>query len=258
MAQGDHDDLADALAKLAGGEIAPSEHEPPAPPAQPPAPPPPAKPAPGKPQFRQAAPPPTRPPAPKPSASAPSAAARPQRPGAPIRPTTPTAKPASTPPLSPAPRPQRPTTPSTRPSAPGSPNLTSPEPPPVDNGISTVTPLSSEEQPVVIDDDDAVIVPAPDASVFAPKPIHHRHIGLTHGTVYQTVEFRRTIIPILLTCGVLMIAFGLLKPLLGQDSPLADLPGWLPIVLFAAGALLLGLAVLNMLSVRQQLADMRK
>jgi hypothetical protein len=215
MAQPDPDDLADALSKLAGGEIAPSEQEPPAPQAQP-----------------------TTTPAP----SAPKPAAKPAaRPG--------------------AARPQRPTTPAPRPAAPVK------APPPIaptpeallDVNLSSGAGLAlPSEQPEIVDDDDAVNVPAPDAAVFAPRPRTRPAPRRGRAAMYQTIEFRRTIIPILLTCGTLVIIFGSLKYTLGQDSALAELPAWLPIVLFITGAVLLALAVVNMLSVKHQLADVKK
>ena len=115
-----------------------------------------------------------------------------------------------------------------------------------------------DDQTEIIYDDDSVIVPAPDAAVFAPKRRSQPAARVGHSAMYQTIEFRRTIIPILLTCGTLMLAFGSLKYTLGQDSALAELPGWLPIVLFTTGTVLITLAVMNMLSVKHQLADMRK
>jgi hypothetical protein len=68
--------------------------------------------------------------------------------------------------------------------------------------------------------------------------------------LYRTMQFRQTIIPILLTCGVLTLAFSSLKFVLGPDSIFSDLPLWLPIVLLLAGVVLLFLAVLNMLAVK--------
>ena len=72
----------------------------------------------------------------------------------------------------------------------------------------------------------------PDAAVFAPRAGHAAQLpraGLRRSALYQTIEFRRTIIPILLTCGVLMIGFGSLKYVMGEDSPLSELPVWLPV-----------------------------
>ena len=225
MARSDNDDVADALAKLAGGEVAPSEQVPPPAPvdnaeSQPA---PPSKPC----AFRQAMA--------RGAARQPAAAARPQRPN----------------------------TPAPRPAAPG----TAPPPPPQtpDDSLSAaVTDLSAEdaaEQPVILDDDDAVIMPAPDAAVFAPRAgqaAQPPRGAFQRSALYQTIEFRRTIIPILLTCGGLMIGFGSLKYVMGEDSPLSELPVWLPVLLFVTGALLLGLAVANMLSVKHQLAAVKR
>jgi hypothetical protein len=222
MAQPDPDDLADALSKLAGGEIAPSEQTPPSPP-----------------QVQPAA---AKPPTPKPATRQPTT----QRPVAarPARPTTP------------APRPAGPT--KSSPPPPRSPRST-PHETPLDVHLSSEAGLvlPSEEQPIV-DDDDSVNVPAPDAAVFAPKVRLTPARRTGRAAMYQTIEFRRTIIPILLTCGTLMIVFGSLKYTMGQDSALAELPGWLPIVLFTTGAVLLSLAVVNMLSVKHQLVDVKK
>lgn len=238
------DDLADALSKLAGGEIAPSEQEPPAPLEPPDAVPPrTTNPAPLTPQILQ------------PARQATGRAARSS--AAPARPTAP------------APRPQRPSAPASRPAAPSPmpkvtqlPSTASPRM--EDTGLSSVEPFESaaeEQQRVVLDDDDSVIMPASDATDFVQHPRRSaRRPGgsSTRSAVYQTVEFRRSIIPILLTCGVLTIIFGTLKFALGPDSPLADLPVWLPIALFITGALLLALAVFNMLSVRQSLLDIHR
>jgi len=51
-----------------------------------------------------------------------------------------------------------------------------------------------------------------------------------------------------------MLGFGVLKFFTGPDSLLQTLPPWIPIVLLGAGAALLALAGMNMMSVKQQLA----
>ncbi|HSV13678.1 MAG TPA: hypothetical protein VLI90_05425 [Tepidisphaeraceae bacterium] len=225
MAQPDPDELADALSKLAGGEIAPSEQEPPAPIQQP--------------QAQPARSP------------APSAA-------------KPAAKPAARPAAAGAARPQRPTTPAPRPAAPTKaeplpPSVSAPAETPLDVNLSSEAGMVlPPEQPEIIDDDDSVNIPAPDATVFAPRPRTRPALRTGRSVIYQTIEFRRTIIPILLTCGTLVILFGSLKYTLGPDSALAELPSWLPVVLFITGAVLIALAVVNMLSVKHQLADVKK
>ena len=94
--------------------------------------------------------------------------------------------------------------------------------------------------------DDFMAAPAPDPSVFAPRRRPTRHL-LTE----RQIHARRTLIPVLLTCGVLMPLVGSLKWLRGVGSPFAAWPIWPPIVLSACGVALLALAVANMMQVRQ-------
>jgi hypothetical protein len=95
--------------------------------------------------------------------------------------------------------------------------------------------------------DDILAAPAPDASVFAPRrPTRDLRAE-------RQIHNRRTLIPILLTCGVLMPAVGALKWLRGPDSPFAAWPVWVPIVLGACGVVLLLLAAGNMMQVRQMM-----
>jgi hypothetical protein len=62
---------------------------------------------------------------------------------------------------------------------------------------------------------------------------------------------RKTLIPILLTFGVVLAGGGVLLLCGGQDNALADLfPGWTPIALFVLAAIFLILAGLNMLSIK--------
>jgi hypothetical protein len=62
---------------------------------------------------------------------------------------------------------------------------------------------------------------------------------------------RRTAIPILLTLGVILAAAGALLLFSGENNALPDLfPGWVPIVFCVLASICLGVAVLNMLSVR--------
>ncbi len=294
MPESNHDDLADALSRLAGGDVAPSEQEPPAPPL------PDARrraaPAPPLPEATSAAPSAaprairpasTRPTAPKPPVPArpsapvpgrPAAPAPPaiQSPPAPIRPVRPTAPaltsqapaPATrsaagaTPPAGSSPAPTiRQVVPVVRKARPAAPTLAAPKPPvaapsteEIDGGQSTG--LSAEADPgVIVDDDDLRSIPAPDASVFEPrsKPAVSEDFK-AKATARKNLEFRRTLIPILLTCGVMMLGFASLKFLTGSDSMLATVPLWVPILLILAGLILIGLGVVNMLSVKAQLS----
>jgi CHASE2 domain-containing sensor protein len=65
----------------------------------------------------------------------------------------------------------------------------------------------------------------------------------------DAVELKRTLIPILLTCGALLLA-GAVLSLAGVVTGWAT---WVPIVMIAAGLILLGFAALNMLHVRDRL-----
>src|SRR5205085_1238349 len=77
-------------------------------------------------------------------------------------------------------------------------------------------------------------------------------------SVVQSLSFRRTVIPILLTGGVMMFVLGSLYYVLPRfaataDSPLTDLPAWAPFPLFLIGLFFLVLAAVNMLWVKHVL-----
>jgi hypothetical protein len=107
------------------------------------------------------------------------------------------------------------------------------------------------------DDDDAVIVPAPDASVFFHQPEYATKPK--HPAFGQSMGFRQTFIPILLTAGFIMVAFGALHFLWNsEDNPMGGLPIWLVVVLLIFGLVMWGLAVANMLAVKQILDAQKK
>jgi hypothetical protein len=249
MAESGHDDLADALSRMASGDHAPSEHlhdetPPPAP-------------VPVKPVAQKAAPAvrPT-PPAGQPAAATPKArpvTPAPQqataRPAAPARPaTTPAARapppagptpavsPVAATPAAPGARPARPTAPAARPTAP-----------------VVAAPVPVEEPAAVIDDDDAVIVPAYESSKLA-RPSNAAAQLRAAKQKRKNLEFRRTCIPVLLTTGALMFVFGMAKFLIGDESSLSALPNTIPLVLFVGGLVMLGLAAVNMISVQKEMA----
>ena len=68
----------------------------------------------------------------------------------------------------------------------------------------------------------------------------------------QGIAFKRTIIPPMLTCGVLMLAFGLWILLSGEDMPLSGENG-LAGVLLGTGGVVLAAGVFTMLQVRNML-----
>ena len=102
-----------------------------------------------------------------------------------------------------------------------------------------------------------MIVPAPDASVFFHKPDYASKPK--RQAFGQSIGFRQTLIPILLTGGFIMVVLGLLHFLWsGEGNPLAELPAWLLAALFLFGLVLWGLATANMLSVKAALDRQRK
>lgn len=99
--------------------------------------------------------------------------------------------------------------------------------------------------------------PAPTGStmpsaVAPPKP-RPRASGLSQSRVTQKqLDLKRTMIPILLTCGVLLIMgsalawFEVPRIAIGRER-------WLPVVMIVGGSMLLVVAAMNMLQVRDLL-----
>ncbi len=73
----------------------------------------------------------------------------------------------------------------------------------------------------------------------------------------RSIYLRQTIIPPLLTLGVLMPLAGITSLIMGVESPLGD-QLLLPIVLILLGLLIVGAAALNMLHVRHLLSATAK
>jgi hypothetical protein len=147
--------------------------------------------------------------------------ARPAAPGAPIESNAPPARPS---------RPARPAEPSAA---------------PLESRIEEPEPAQPQEPAFVSDDDDDVVVaPAPEPEAFiARKPASH-----IHG---PSLEFRRTLIPILLTFGVALPATGIWWFTLDSERPLKVLGLFFPITMMVLGAILLLLAFLNMAQVKR-------
>jgi hypothetical protein len=101
---------------------------------------------------------------------------------------------------------------------------------------------------------------AEDASVIAPPPPVSA-LGLQHLTPSRQSDplaARRTLIPILLTAGALLIGIGTYLHIFKADDAVADLLApWAPLVFIALGALSATLGIVNMLSVRNALAGRR-
>ena len=95
-------------------------------------------------------------------------------------------------------------------------------------------------------DDDAMLAPAPDVSVLG----HTHRKPIKKNKMLASIGYKQTLIPILLTTGLLAIAFGLLKTLGDSESPYSGLPTWLTIALYGMGAVLLGSGIVVMFSVK--------
>jgi hypothetical protein len=108
-----------------------------------------------------------------------------------------------------------------------------------------------EIAPRPINDDDVVIsrvAPAKysgDSSVALPRQMHVMNA--------KSLRFRRTIIPVLLTTALMLAAAGSLRFVVGEESSLAEFPIWMSLTAYGAAALLMAVAVLNMLHVRHEL-----
>jgi hypothetical protein len=110
--------------------------------------------------------------------------------------------------------------------------------------------------PPQVFDDDAVIVPAPDLASIASS---RRLAQPTSSPTSPTLFFRRTMIPILLTCGTIFAALAAIWLRLDPDSPpRAGTGAWLPLTFAAIALTLLAFAVLNMMQVRHLLRPARR
>ena len=78
-----------------------------------------------------------------------------------------------------------------------------------------------------------------------------------HAAIERDVRTRRTLIPVLLTLGVMLPAVGSLKWLTAAESPFAQWPTALVALLMAAGVILLLFAVINMWQVKSMLHRQR-
>ena len=108
---------------------------------------------------------------------------------------------------------------------------------------------------MTIVDDDSVIVPAPDTSVFLHKP-EYAAAPRMRKRLQVGMGFRRTFIPILLTGGLILFVLGALHFAWNADNnPMLGVPGWLVGVMFGVAMLLWVLAAANMLVVRHMLAE---
>jgi hypothetical protein len=105
----------------------------------------------------------------------------------------------------------------------------------------------------VVEDDDSVSVPPPPMEYLGHSHPHHPgHGGGSAAVVprYQNLDYRRTLIPILLTTGLCLVVMGFTKWLCAPDTLLGAQPIWMTIACFTFGALSFALGLLNMIQVK--------
>jgi len=101
----------------------------------------------------------------------------------------------------------------------------------------------------VIEDDDTLNLPAPSPEMLAHRPAPPRP---KRELLSRTLGFKQTLIPILLTMGVLMIGIAAWSFVLGEESPIAG-DQVIQLSLLSIGVVMLGFGVLTMFQVKSQL-----
>jgi hypothetical protein len=102
----------------------------------------------------------------------------------------------------------------------------------------------------VVEDDDTLNLPAP-----TPDMLAHRRAAPPaprRAPIARTVGFKQTLIPILLTLGLLLPGLAFWSFALGEESPISATPG-IAIALIATGVIMLIFALITMLQVKHQL-----
>jgi hypothetical protein len=127
-----------------------------------------------------------------------------------------------------------------------------PEPSPEEQFIAHEAEVEAEAQAIarVVEDDDTLNLPAPSPEMLAHRPLPPRAKG---ELISRTVGFKQTLIPILLTMGVLMAGIAAWSFALGDESPVAA-AAWIPMAVLGIAAVMLILAVITMFQVRSQLS----
>jgi len=107
-----------------------------------------------------------------------------------------------------------------------------------------VRPGAAASQPAY--DDDAVIMPAP-----SPDYLGHVHHPAAPKRPARSASgaWRRTLVPVQLTAGALLVTAAALKYVVDADAPLAAMPTWLVAVLGVGGVVIAVGALLNGLHV---------
>lgn len=142
---------------------------------------------------------------------------------------------------------------------PGAPRPVRPErpsAPPTANQPQQPTELSPAEYLSSVSDvdDDYVFAPPPDAEAFAQLPAA---TAARRPQIIKRMTAQRTLIPVLLTLGALMIFTGTLRFVAGEASTVGGLSLPFSVALLLVGLLVLVTAILNILYVRAHLAAQR-
>jgi hypothetical protein len=101
----------------------------------------------------------------------------------------------------------------------------------------------------IVDDDDAVIIPDLSADRLVPRTTYGAPQSSARGAL-RSLSFRRTMIPILLTCGLMLPALAGLWFATDPDHIVRGTGMWLPVTFIVLGAVFLLLAVVNMAQVK--------
>jgi hypothetical protein len=102
----------------------------------------------------------------------------------------------------------------------------------------------------VVEGNDTLNMPTPSQeSLGAPWKTPARP---KHEPMLRTLAFKQTMIPILLTMGVLLSGIAVWVFSLGEESPVAGAT-WIPAAVLGIGAVMLVFAVVTMLQVRGQM-----
>jgi hypothetical protein len=119
-----------------------------------------------------------------------------------------------------------------------------------DDFVDALTALAGGAEPQDLSRIETLASPAAEVPIASSPAADAQRRSLFSRADDRRLHARRTLIPILLTCGVLLIAIASLKWLAGPISIFAQLELWVAIVMIALGGALLAVAGLNMLQVR--------
>lgn len=135
--------------------------------------------------------------------------------------------------------------------------LVTPQPPEEQAPVDHDAEIAAEAEAVahVVEDDDTLnLPPPPEEMLLHKRPAPPR---APRKLLSRSIFFKQTMIPILLTLGVILAGLGGWLISMGEDSPLVNAV-WIPIALLAFGGLMLVFAVITMLQVKAQLDSMKQ